>query len=451
MIHLEEILAAARQVADDIAAGPIVPSVRPPEIREHLSRYDFQQPIPLDSVTADVEDMLRRWHVQVTHPRYFGLFNPSVTPESVLADALAAMYNPQLATWRTSPAANEIERHTLMWLAAKFGYPETTAANFTSGGAEANFSAVVVALAKAFPEYAENGLRSVSGQPVIYVTSETNHSLNKVATMAGLGQAGLRVVSTDEDLKMDLSDLARAVERDRRQGHVPLMVVGTVGTTSAGVIDPLADIARFCQSERLWFHADAAWGGAAAISPGLRKYLEGIELADSITCDAHKWFSVPMGAGMFFCRHAEAVARAFRADTPYMPWHTTDVTDPYVVTAQWSRRFIGLKLFLSLAHRGEDGYVSMIEHQRQMGDVLRDCLSRSGWRIVNATPLPVVCFTRDGLNTSDFAAKVLDRQIAWIAEVRLAAGPPVLRACITSFRTTRTDVEWAVDEMTRLV
>jgi hypothetical protein len=93
----------------------------------------------------------------------------------------------------------------------------------------------------------------------------------------------------------------------------------------------------------------------------------------------------------------------------------------------------------------------MIEHQRQMGDVLRDCLSRSGWRIVNATPLPVVCFTRAGLNTSDFAAKVLDRQIAWIAEVRLAAGPPVIRACITSFRTTKTDIEWAVDEMTRLV
>jgi glutamate/tyrosine decarboxylase-like PLP-dependent enzyme len=269
--------------------------------------------------------------------------------------------------------------------------------------------------------------------------------------MAGLGQVGLRVVSTDQDLKMDLSDLARAVERDRRQGHVPLMVVGTAGTTSAGVIDPLADIARFCKSERLWFHADAAWGGAAAVSPGLRTYLEGIELADSITCDAHKWFSVPMGAGMFFCRHAEAAARAFRADTPYMPSHTTDVTDPYVVTAQWSRRFIGLKLFLSLAHRGEDGYVSMIEHQRQMGDVLRDCLVRSGWRIVNATPLPVVCFTRAGLKTSDFVAKVLDRQIAWIAEVRLAGGPPVLRACMTSFRTTKTDVEWAVDEMTRLV
>jgi glutamate/tyrosine decarboxylase-like PLP-dependent enzyme len=359
--------------------------------------------------------------------------------------------HPQLATWRTSPAANEIERHTLMWLAAKFGFPGSAAMNFTTGGAEANFSAVIVALTRAFPDYRQDGLRSVSGLPVIYVTSETNHSFSKVAHMAGLGRAALRMVSTDPHLKMDLSDLARIVAGDRTRGLLPLMVVATAGTTSAGVIDPLAGIGRFCQSENLWFHVDAAWGGAAAVSPGLRPHLAGIELADSITCDAHKWFSVPMGAGMFFCRHAEAVAQTFGGETPFMPSNTSEAADPYAVTAQWSRRFIGLKLFVSLAHRSEDGYVSMIEHQTQMGDVLRDSLRRGGWRIVNSTPLPVVCFTRDGLNTSDFVAKVLQRQIAWIADVRLAGGPPVLRACITSFRTSEKDVQWAVDEMTKLV
>ncbi len=113
----------------------------------------------LDEVIADVEQMLRTWQVQVTHPRYFGLFNPSVTLASVVADTLVAMYNPQLATWRTSPAANEIERHTLAWLAAKFGFPPDAVANFTSGGAEANLSAVIVALTRAFPEYGEHGLR----------------------------------------------------------------------------------------------------------------------------------------------------------------------------------------------------------------------------------------------------------------------------------------------------
>src|SRR5580765_1067818 len=130
----------------EIANGPIVPFVAPDEIRRHLGRYDFTTPMALDDIVADVERMLREWQVQVTHPRYFGLFNPSVTVASVVADTLAAAYNPQLATWRTSPAANEIERHTLTWLARKFGLPADSAASFTTGGAEANLSAVVVAL-----------------------------------------------------------------------------------------------------------------------------------------------------------------------------------------------------------------------------------------------------------------------------------------------------------------
>src|SRR2546428_1688560 len=138
----DEIRSLAAKLESDIANGPIVPSVTPQEIRGHLAaRYDFSKPLDLDEVGADVEQMLQTWQVQVTHPRYFGLFNPSVTPASVVADALVAMYNPQLATWRTSPAANEIERHTLAWVAGKFGFPDDAYASFTSGGAEANLSA----------------------------------------------------------------------------------------------------------------------------------------------------------------------------------------------------------------------------------------------------------------------------------------------------------------------
>src|SRR5438477_12352448 len=145
---------AVAQLESDIARGPIVPMVTPQEIRGYLaSRYDFTKPVPLDDVGADVERMLRTWQVQVTHPRYFGLFNPSVTLASIIADTLVAMYNPQLATWRTSPAANEIERHTLACLTGEFGLPADSTASFTSGGAEANLSAVVVALTRAFPAY----------------------------------------------------------------------------------------------------------------------------------------------------------------------------------------------------------------------------------------------------------------------------------------------------------
>lgn len=439
-----------RQLAD-IASGPIVPNVTPREIRSYLaSRYDFKQTLTLKEVVADVEQMLRTWQVQVTHPRYFGLFNPSVTLASVIADTLVAMYNSQLANWRTSPAANEIERHTLGWLTAKFGLPPETLATFTSGGTEANLSAIAVALTRAFPEYGQHGLRHLSAQPTIYLTEEAHNGYNKLAHITGLGRKALRIVATGSDLKLDISDLERLVAEDRRNGFAPFMVIGTAGTTAAGIIDPLQEIGRFCQAEGLWFHCDAAWGGAAVVSPRLKHHLAGIEMSDSITCDAHKWFSVPMGAGMFFCRHPERVAEAFRIDVTYLS-KKTDLTvfDPLTSSIQWSRRFIGLKLFMALAQHGELGLVEMIEHQSRMGELLRDALRASGWRIVNATPLPLVCFTRDGLVPADFLAGLRERQIAWMSEVPVA-GVPAIRACITSFRTTEADIRCVVDGMNGL-
>src|SRR4030088_1607881 len=196
----DELRSAVASLQSDIASAPIVPMATPQETRTYLaSRYDFTKPMAVDDVGADVERMLGAWQVQVTHPRYFGLFNPSVTLASIIADTLVAMYNPQLAAWRTSPAANEIERHTLAWLTDKFGLPRATSASFTTGGAEANLSAVIVALTHAFPEYGEGGLRGLSGSPTIYVTGESHNSFNKIAHMTGIGRRALRIVATDRD------------------------------------------------------------------------------------------------------------------------------------------------------------------------------------------------------------------------------------------------------------
>ncbi|HEY1904183.1 MAG TPA: aminotransferase class V-fold PLP-dependent enzyme [Terracidiphilus sp.] len=454
-MHINQIREEFATLESTIADGLIVPNVTAGEIRAFLgSRFDFKQGMPLDDVIADVEQMLRTWQVQVTHPRYFGLYNPSVTLASVVADTLVAMYNSQLANWRTSPAANEMERHTLAWLAEKFGLRQNAIATFTSGGSEANLTAVVVALTWAFPEYGECGLRSLNGDPAIYLTAETHHGFNKIAHMTGLGRRNLRVVATDSSLKMSLEDLEKRVAEDRGNGFLPFMVIGTAGTTAAGVIDPLPEIARFAKTQRLWFHADAAYGGSAVVSPSLRPFLAGIELADSITCDAHKWLSVPMGCGMFFCRHRESVAQAFRSDVTYMPAkpESEDASatfNPLTHSAQWSRRFIGLKLFMALAEHGERGYADMLDHQARMGDVLRELLSSSGWLIVNSTPLPIICFTRDGVVPQKLAAELRERQIAWMSDAQIG-GIPAVRACITSFKTTEKDIEWVMSQMNDL-
>jgi glutamate/tyrosine decarboxylase-like PLP-dependent enzyme len=180
----------------------------------------------------------------------------------------------------------------------------------------------------------------------------------------------------------------------------------------------------------------------------------GIERADSITWDAHKWLSVPMGAGMFFAARRRPVAEAFRTATGYMPTSPEGTVDPYVASLQWSRRFIGLKVFLLLAELGEEALARRLEQQAAMGDELRARLRDRGWLITNDTALPLVCFTRSEWQgrperVAAAAANVVSRGRAWISAVQRPDGARWLRACITSFRTTREDLEILVDEVER--
>ena len=441
---------------DDLA---VTPSVSPGEIREHLSRYDFAEPIPLDQLIGDVAQLLRRWSLHVSHPRYFGLFNPTVRRAGVMADALTALYNPQLAAWPHAPIANEIERHVLGFFMRAFGLdPATGFANFTSGGQEANQTAVTTALTKAFPGFADTGARSIEGQPMLYVSAEAHHSFLKIAHLSGIGRAAVQHIGVDSHLRMDVRDLSQRIAADRANGLIPFMVVATAGTTAAGAIDPLEAVAEVAKQDGLWLHVDAAWGGAAVISPALRPYVAGIELADSITCDAHKWLSVPVAAGMFFTRHREPVLEAFRVEaSSYVPPAVPDTFDPYVTTIQWSRRFIGLKLFMTLAELGWDGMAGLIEHQSRMSELLRTRLESRGWILVNASPLAVVCFTHPGIESgrttvSDVVDRVVGSGRAWISQVRLSGPTAVaLRACITSHRTQPADIDALVDELERAI
>jgi len=372
---------------------------------------------------------------------------------SVIADALVAAYNPQLATWTHSPAANEIERFVLEFLLCRLGFdPAASAASFTSGGMEANLSAIPVALTRAYPAYREEGLRACWPPPVIYLSAEGHHSFAKAAQVTGLGRGALRLVAVREDLRLDVDELERRIAEDRERGLRPLLAVGTAGTTGAGVVDPLAPLAALCRREGLWLHVDAAWGGAALLAPRLKPHLEGIEEADSVTWDAHKWLSVPMGAGMFFCRHPEAVAGAFGTPASYMPGTAAGTFDPYLTSLQWSRRFTGLKLFMALAELGASGMAALVEHQARMGEELRELLAGRGWTLVNTTPLPVVCFTHPRVEqgTADLD-RLLDRIYrqgkTWVSAVTLPHGRRALRACITSFRTESEDLQMLVEAL----
>ncbi|HKI04753.1 MAG TPA: pyridoxal-dependent decarboxylase [Thermoanaerobaculia bacterium] len=450
---------AIERYAAEVGEARVAPELDFEEIRRALAPFDFERPVPPFEALDFAVGGLWKWQVHTPHPRYFGLFNPAPATMGIAADALVAAFNPQLAAWSHSPLAAEVEQHLIRALAGRFGFdPARAEGTFTSGGAEANHTALSTAVTRAFPEVGRRGMMALRSQPVLYVSPQAHHSFLKAARLAGLGTEAVREVRVDSRLRMIPEDLADRIREDREAGLAPFMVVATVGSTSAGVVDPVADLARVADEEGgLWLHVDAAWGGAAALVPELRPLLEGTARASSITFDAHKWLSVPMGAGMYITRHPGILERTFRVAAGYMPRDgaALPVADPYAHSMQWSRRFIGLKVFLSLAVAGWAGYEESIRRQVALGNRLRERLREEGWVLVNDTPLPVVCFVDSGPDGRSaaflerVAAAVVASGEAWLSTAVLGEVGPALRACITNHRTAPEDVDALVAALGR--
>jgi glutamate/tyrosine decarboxylase-like PLP-dependent enzyme len=436
----------------------VVETIHPSELCNLLASFTFQEPEdPLQLLQYTVEG-LNKYQLHTSHPRYFGLYNPAPTIMGIVADTLVAAYNPQLASWNHSPFGVEIERHLVQAFGKRFGLnPDSIGGTFTSGGSEANHTALLNALVWKFPQIAQGqGLRELSSQPVIYIPADGHHSLLKAIRMSGLGQNSIRLIPCDEQYRMDSQLLFEQISYDRHDGLTPFMVVATAGTTSAGIIDPLLEVASIAKKESLWFHVDAAWGGAAVFCEELKKYLIGIEQADSITFDAHKWLCTPMGAGLYLTGHPELLLQTFKTDASYISTNDAAQTQNlYEHSMQWSRRFIGLKVFLSLAIAGWDGYAEVIRQQVALANDLRHLLEQSGWQLITKTPLPVVCFIPpEPLNLNKIATTINATGEAWISTTQIGLGHPqqkmqVLRVGIPNYRTTKEDVTALVQLLNR--
>jgi len=439
--RLNNVLSRALALAHErVVAGAVTPTLDLAGFRSELVGLDFSSPRPLEGVLAWTIAQLERGIVHVTHPRYFGLFNPAPTFPAQCADRIAAAFNPQLATAKTSPVAVEIEAHVIRSVGRRAGLPNDAAGHFTTGGAEANYTGLICALTRAHPRFGEKGARAFAGPPVFYVSNESHLAWVKIAHQAGIGRAAARFVATDGSGRMDPKALCEAITADRARGCVPIMIAATAGTTNAGMIDPLSTCAEIARAGDLWCHVDAAWGGGLIASDRLRSALAGMERADSITIDAHKWFATTMGCGMFLTRHAQVLSSAFHTAADYMPSNNLGL-DPYVTSVQWSRRFLGLRLFLSLAAAGWGGYAGHIERSVELSRLLKEKLLAAGWRVVNDSPVAVLCIA-PGPGCGDvpsIVSRVLASGRVWVSMAKFE-GRDVIRACLTHGETTPGDV-----------
>lgn len=434
-----------------ISKGNAVLDIDQSEINRLLAEhFSFSKPQSVSEITENINNMLSQWTLPTNHPRHFGLYQPSLKTAGVIADALAAVYNPQLGAWWFSPAANEMEKHCLAFISRKFGFdPGEVFSCFTSGGSESTASAVLCALIKRFPNYGQEGLVRFVRQPRIYVSKEAHDSIVKIAHQTGLGRNAVSRIPADSNHCLDMNSLIRQMAEDSKSIDEPFLVVATAGTTATGAIDPLSELAEFCKSENLWLHVDAAWGGGFVFSQKTNNYLKGIDSVDSITWDPHKSLPIPTGAGYFLCKHKDTVKKTFNINTSYVPDEVEGQVDLYKAGLQWSRRFIGLKVFMTIAELGEQGMASMINHQFAMGQYLLKRLREKGWTIVNNTPLPVVCFSHPDpdASTEEILKRILQRKKCWISQVSLQDGRKALRACITSYKTGKHDIDILIDEL----
>jgi glutamate/tyrosine decarboxylase-like PLP-dependent enzyme len=422
--------------------------------REQVQKYiaehfPLHHPNDLRSLVTAASQMFELWEEHSNSPRHFGLFRPGSGMSCVVADALVALYNPNLARASFSPPGIELERYVLRYLGSHIGFGDSSHdAHFTSCGAEANQTAVVASLYAKFPRAIDEGIAAVAASRArFYASTEAHHSLDKAAVSSGLGRRSLVRISVDARGAMDIHKLVAKMAADLDEGYEPFMIVGTAGTTGTGAIDSLPELARISAGFGVWLHVDAAWGGTVALSPRHRPLLDGIEQADSVTWDAHKWLSAATGAGMFFCKHPRALTDVFTVDPAYVVVNSAaGDADPLARSLQWSRRVIGLKVLMLLAEQGADHIASRINHQIEMGVRLRHGLQDGGWELLNDSPLPVVCFSHASLNNDRELHEAIvndlrDRDIAWITRIGLAGGQHAFRACITNVDTTSEDVD----------
>lgn len=428
----------------------------PPEIRKRL----LEEPLPREG--ADPAELLEAVGRDVlpyplghNHPQFFAWVNPPAAPLAVLGELLAAGMNSSVAGG--DQAATYVEHAVLSWLKEIVGFSKDAGALLVSGGS----LATIVGLAVMRHVKAQTGamralgIRAEPAPMVVYTSAQAHSCVDKAVELLGIGSDFLRRVPVDADYRMDVDQLAARIAADRRDGLHPVAVVGNAGTVNTGAIDPLDRIADLCVREDLWFHVDGAYGGVAILAEAVRSLLSGMERADSLGIDPHKWFYIPAECGCVIVRDAAAMRATFSAVPPYLqddralPWFSE-------FGPQQTRGFRALKLWLAMKQIGVEGYRRLISHDIALASILRERIdAHPELDLVASGPLGVTCFRYAPADAADLDA--LNRRLLWIVqeegEVYLTStildGRFVLRANIMNFRTNEADLGVLLDAIVR--
>jgi aromatic-L-amino-acid/L-tryptophan decarboxylase len=420
------------------------------------------EPMPEAELLGHLRELLFEYSVYCGHPRFMAYITGTGTAPGAVADLLASGVNMNAGGWRLGPAATEVELALIRWFGQEFGLPPSVGGLMVTGGAMANFVALKVARdAKAPWDVREDGL--LAGTPLtLYASDEVHVVTDRGADMLGLGHRAVRKIPTDRGLRMRVADLQEAIDRDRAAGSLPFAVVATAGTVATGAIDPLNEIADVCEREELWFHVDGAYGGPAVLADDLRPLFAGIERADSIAFDPHKWLYTPHSGGCVLFRDGSQQAASFLVAPAYIQedkersGHGVDFS---TLGPQFSRGFLALKVWVSLLAHGRRAYAERISHDaalaRYMGTRVE---ALPELELTAPVGLSICCFryvppsVPEGPEGREYISTLNERLMTEIqldgrafCSNALLDGAWTLRACIVNFRTEADDVDALLD------
>jgi aromatic-L-amino-acid decarboxylase len=392
----------------------VFPDAEPHVVNRLFSEPLPQDPTPADSVLAELQEKLLPYCTNVGHPGYMGLITPSPNPVGIIADFICSALNQNIGAYSIGPSAVAMERRVVRWLTDLCGYDDKAGGNLTSGGMMANFIGVKVGRDAVTDDRAQH--EGIHERWAVYASEERHVSVDKAVDCIGLGRNALRALPTDADFQVRLDALEDAIARDKKQGIRPMCIVGIFGTTNTGAIDNIRELRRIADREGMWLHADAAYGGGMLLSHRWPARNRGLELADSITIDPHKWFYAPLDAGAVLVKDQRRLTASFGMKPSYL----TDELDQsneryqyYVHGFEQSRRFRSLKVWMSFKRYGArqigdwiDNNVRQAKHLHQLVE------NHPEFEAASAPPMSAICirFTHGDLDESQ--SKQLHAEVA---------------------------------------
>lgn len=399
----EDFRAALRQVADWIAnyraqieEQRISPTTQPGDVAAHFPSDIPEHPAPLDAILEDFDRLILPHLVHWGHPAFLGYFGSTTTAPGIIGEMIAAALNVSAMTWRTSPAATELETVVLEWLRRLLHLPPSFSGVVYDTASVATLHALAAARESLDLHIRERGLCGRDDVPPlrIYTSDQAHSSIVKAAITLGVGEMNVRRIASDDLYRMDVGLLRQAVEADERQGYRPLAVVATVGTTSTAAVDPVTEIAWFCQQKEIWLHVDAAYGGALALLPESREVMQGVASADSVVVNPHKWLFVPLDFSTLYTRHPELLRAVFSLVPEYLRGDAEQGEINYMdYGIQLGRRFRALKAWMVFRAFGQRGLVARIREHMRLARLFAGWIETDpDFELLTPVTMGVICF-----------------------------------------------------------